>query len=121
MVRFILVAMLLTTSFTTSAQEISFDCTGTYTYDDGTSEVLTPKLDLDLSLKTGEWTNTMVRITTLSKVELTPNSLTMFYKPPYAPNTERKLGSIDRETLSAVLNGAVSTCKIVDRAKNRAF
>ena len=121
MVRFILIAVLLATPFTTSAQEISFDCTGTYTYNNGTSEVLTPKLDLDLTRKTGEWTNSLGRITTLSKVDLTPNSLTMFYKPSYAPNKERKLGSIDRETLSSVINGAVGTCKIVDRTKNRAF
>lgn len=113
----LLISLLLATN--AWGEEISFDCSGTWNSSKG-PEILTNKLDFDLEKLTGTRENQFGRIVSFYKVELSPKFLLAWEFESYNRQPEQTV-NINRETLNSVVNGAIGTCKIVDRRAIRKF
>ena len=136
-------------SFGVHAKEISFDCEG-YWFGSSVAKVIggyvteyspsefvelakqiapekkdvlpsVDKLDFNLEQLTGTRENPKGRITNFVKVELVPKSLRAWELESWDNGIPRQSVHIDRETMSAVVNGKIGGCTIVERKLNRKF
>ena len=79
------------------------------------------KLDFDLEQLTGTRENSKGSISNFYRVELLPKSLRAWELASYDNGVPRRSVHIDRETMSAIINGGIGGCTVVERKLNRKF